>query len=151
MKTRKSRNDGGFTLIELMVVLVILALLATVIGTNVVGRSDEAKQAKAKADVAMIEGLLDQFYLDMGRYPTTEEGLRVLYWPPEDDEEKWGGPYSKKPIPPDPWDNPYFYECPGTHSPMPYEVASYGKDGVEGGEDYAMDITSWAEFENEEF
>lgn len=151
MRTQKSRRERGFTLIELMVVLVILALLATVIGTNVVGKSDDAKQTKAKTDIAMIESLLDQFYLDLGRYPATEEGLAVLFRRPDEDEAKWKGPYSKKPIPPDPWDNPYIYECPGTHSGMPYEVSSLGKDGQEGGEGYDMDLTSWAGVEDEDF
>jgi len=147
MRNEKSRRKRGFTLIELMVVLVILAMLAALIVPNVVGKSDEAKQTKAKTDIAMIESLLDQFYLDMGRYPTTEEGVRVLYFPPDEDTDKWNGPYSKKPIPLDPWDNPYHYECPGTRSSMPYEVASYGKDGEEGGEDYDADIVSWVDVE----
>lgn len=151
MKTARRRRNRGFTLIELMVVLIILALLATVIVPNVVGKSDEAKLTKAKTDIAMIESLLDQFYLDMDRYPATEEGLRVLYSPTDDDAETWKGPYSKKPIPPDPWGNPYVYECPGTHSAQPYEVASFGKDGAEGGEDYDMDIVSWVSLEDETY
>ncbi|MCP4644734.1 MAG: type II secretion system major pseudopilin GspG [bacterium] len=148
MKSHKKRNRG-FTLIELMVVLIILALLAVVIAPNVVGKSDEAKMTKAKTDIAMIESLLDQFYLDMGRYPTSEEGVRVLYYQPEDDTDKWKGPYPKKPIPNDPWDNPYIYESPGTHSGQPYELASYGKDGEEGGEEYAKDIVSWVDEDGE--
>ncbi|MBN2308080.1 MAG: type II secretion system major pseudopilin GspG [Candidatus Hydrogenedentes bacterium] len=149
MTRSRTRRNRGFTMLELMVVLIIIALLATAITPYVVGRSDEAKQTKAKADVAMIESLLDQYYLDMGRYPSTEEGLRVLFYEPDEDVDKWKGPYSKKPIPPDPWDNPYYYECPGTHTSQPYEVASFGRDGQEGGVDYDADITSWAELEGE--
>jgi general secretion pathway protein G len=108
-------------------------------------------QTKAQTDIAMIESLLDQFYLDMGRYPTTEEGLRVLYFTPEEETEKWKGPYSKKPIPNDPWGNPYVYESPGIHSSQPYEVMSYGADGEEGGESENADIVSWVELEGEEY
>ena len=151
MASAKNRKERGFTLIELMVVLVILALLATFIVPNVVGKSDDAKQTKAKTDIAMIESLLDQFYLDMSRYPATEEGLRVLYFPPDEDVEKWKGPYSKKPIPADPWDNLYFYENPGTHSAMPYEVVSFGSDGEEGGDGYAADLVSWVEIEDDSY
>lgn len=145
MRKGPKRNRDGFTLIELMVVLIILALLVTVIVPNVVGKSDDAKQTKAKADIASIEALLDQYYLDMGQYPATEEGLRALYRAPSDGEEKWKGPYSKKPIPPDPWGEPYGYESPGTRSNQPYEVWSYGRDRQMGGEGYDMDITSWFE------
>ncbi len=146
---KKSKRNQGFTLIELMVVMAILALLAAVIAPNVVGKSDEAKQTKAITDIAVIEALLDQFYLDMGRYPSTEEGVRVLYFPPEEAaEDEWGGPYSKKPIPNDPWKNPYIYESPGSHSGQPYEVCSYGKDKQEGGEGYDEDIVSWVELED---
>ena len=151
MTRNRTREEQGFTLVELMVVLVILALLATTIATSVVGKSDKAKQAKAKTDIAMVESLLDQYYLDMDRYPTTDEGLRVLYYRPDEEDEKWQGPYSKKPIPPDPWGNLYTYECPGIHSDQPYEVASYGKDGEEGGEEYDEDITSWAGLENDAY
>lgn len=137
------RDARGFTLIELMVVLAILALLAAAILPNVVGKSDAAKQSKAKTDIAMIESLLDQFYLDMGRYPSTEEGLNALFTAPDSDTTKWKGPYSKKKIPADPWGKPYEYDCPGTHSSAPYEVCSYGRDGQEGGEGPDADIVSW--------
>ena len=129
----------------------ILALLATLIVPNVVGKSDDAKQTKAKADIAMIEALIDQFYLDMGRYPASEEGLRVLYVSPEDPDGKWKGPYPKKPITGDPWDNPYGYESPGMRSMQPYEVWSFGRDGQEGGEGYDVDIVSWVDLEDVEF
>lgn len=149
MTAKRSARQRAFTLIELMVVLVILAVLATAILPNVIGKSARAKRTKAQADIAVIESLLDQFYLDLDRYPTMEEGLRVLYYPLPEEEKRWKGPYSKKPITNDPWDNPYVYESPGTHSPLPYEVMSYGTDGVEGGEDDAADIVSWPEEESE--
>ena len=149
LNKRFRRVDGAFTMIELMVVLIIVSILAAAILPNVIGKSDKAKRTKAQADIAMIEGFLDEFYLDMDRYPTTDEGLRILYFQPDEDTENWGGPYSKKPIPKDPWKNPYIYECPGTHSSMPYEVYSLGKDGEEGGEDFDADIISWFDEEEE--
>ena len=151
MTTKRKRKEDGFTLIELMVVLVILALLVTAVLPNVVGKSDDAKQTKAKADIAMIESLLDQYYLDLGQYPTSDEGLRVLYFSPDDADGKWKGPYSKKPIPGDPWDNPYIYESPGTRSSQPYEVWSLGRDGQEGGELYDQDIVSWVDLEDVQY
>jgi len=146
----EDKRKGAFSLIELMVVMAILAILAVTIGPNVVGKSDKAKQTKAQADIAIIEGLLDQFYLDMGRYPTTEEGLRVLYNPPEEDEDRWNGPYPKKPIGRDPWGNPYVYDSPALRTSLPYELVSMGKDGREGGESYDADIMSWEDQEDYE-
>lgn len=145
MRAENKRNRRGFTLIELMVVLIILALLATVIVPNVVGKSDDAKATKAKADVASIEGLLDQYYLDLGAYPTTEEGLQALSKAPDGAEGKWKGPYAKKPIPADPWGNAYHYESPGSHGANRYEVWSLGSDNQEGGDGYAADVVSWVD------
>jgi general secretion pathway protein G len=147
MKTQKDNRRQGFSLIELMVVLAILAVLAVAIVPNVVGKSDKAKHTKAQADIAVIEGLLDQFYLDMGRYPTTDEGLRVLYYPPGEDEEesRWSGPYAKKPVRGDPWGHPFIYESPGVQTSLPYELLSLGKDGEEGGTEYDADVASWEE------
>ena len=151
LRGRRRRATAGFTLIELMIVAVVLAILAAAILPNVIGRTETARQMRAKSDIAVLEMALDLFYLDMGRYPATEEGLRVLYYPPETDAEKWTGPYLKKPTLEDPWDNPYVYYSPGTHTDMPYEIISYGKDGDEGGEADGADITSWpAEFEGTE-
>jgi general secretion pathway protein G len=150
MRTRRRPGQGAFTLIELMIVLVILGVLAVAIVPNVVGKSQRAKRTKAITDIAAMELLLDEFHLDMGRYPTTEEGLRVLYYPPEDDREKWKGPYSKKPIGRDPWGHPDLYRCPGTRPLEPYEIVSYGKDGQEGGEGDNADMGSWVDVEEEE-
>ncbi|MGO8704533.1 MAG: type II secretion system major pseudopilin GspG [Candidatus Brocadiia bacterium] len=136
---------SAFTLIELMVVLMILGILVVAIVPNVVGKTERAKRTKAQADIAVIEALLDQFYLDMGRYPTTEEGLNALYYAPEQDQDKWHGPYPKKPIGKDPWGHDYVYECPGTHSSLPYEVSSNGRGGREGGEGEDAPVISWAE------
>lgn len=137
----------AFTLIELMIVAVVLAILAAAIVPNVVGRAEKARRSRAKSDIAMLESLLDNFYLDVGRYPTTEEGLRVLYYAPEEGAEQWGGPYMKKPQFTDPWGNEYVYRSPATNTEMPYEIISYGADGEEGGEDDNADVTSYIETE----
>ena len=150
MMRMRWRARSGFTLIELMVVMVILGILVAAILPNVIGKREKANVTKAKTDIFAIENFLQQFYLDVGRYPTEEEGLRVLYYEPEDDADKWGGPYPLKPIPKDPWGREYVYRCPGVVTNMAYEVLSYGKDGEEGGEDEDADITSWGEFEDEE-
>jgi len=139
MKRRK-----GFTLLELLVVLVILGLLAALIGPRVVGRLGKAKTDIARSQISLLETALDQFRLDVGRYPTTEEGLRALIEPPQDEEvrERWQGPYlKKKKIPKDPWGRPYHYRSPGEHGE--YDLWSYGADGEPGGTGENADITSW--------
>lgn len=145
MKLRpKSRKTSGFTLIELLVVLIILGLLAALVGPRILGRVGGAKQKVAKSQIAMLEAALDQYRLDMGRYPTTEEGLKALIEPPEDEEERknWRGPYlKKKKIPKDPWGRPYQYRCPGEHGE--FDLWSYGADGQPGGEGENADITNW--------
>ncbi len=89
---------------------------------------------------------MELFYLDMGRFPTAEEGLRALYYKPEGEEEaNWDGPYLRKPLFKDPWNHEYVYATPGTHSDMPYEIVSYGKDGQEGGEGESADAHNWVE------
>jgi len=134
---------SGFTLIELMIVAVVLAILAAAIIPNIVGRTEIARRSRAQSDIAAMQNLLELYYLDMGRYPTEEEGLRVLYYAPDEAEERWKGPYMKKPQFSDPWGNRYVYRSPGTESDQPYEIVSYGANGEEGGEGDAADITSW--------
>ena len=141
---RRSVQKKGFTLIELLVVLVILGLLAALVGPRILGRVGGAKQEVAKSQIAMLEAALDQYRLDMGRYPTTEEGLRALIEPPEDEEMRkhWRGPYLKKAkIPKDPWGREYQYRCPGEHGD--FDLWSYGADGQPGGEGENADITNW--------
>lgn len=138
------KRKKGFTLLELLVVLVILGLLAALIGPRVVGRLGKAKTDIARSQIALLETALDQFRLDVGRYPTTEEGLRVLIEPPRDEEirDRWQGPYlKKKKIPLDPWGHPYQYRSPGEHGE--YDLWSYGADGKPGGTGENADITSW--------
>ncbi len=133
----------GFTLIELMVVILILAILAALIVPRVVGRASDAKIAKATSDIAELHGLLEQFRLDTDRYPTTQEGLQALVVAPPN-IKNWKGPYSGKSIPNDPWGNPYYYEYPGANGKESFTLMSYGKDGAPGGEGEDADIADGA-------
>lgn len=137
--------SNGFTLIELMVVIVIIGLLAAMIVPRFVGRTEEAKRVAAKADIEATLGVaLDAFEIDNGRYPTTAEGLEALRVNPTSPPlPNWKGPYLKKKIPNDPWGNPYHYVSPGIHNPDSYDLYSYGRDGREGGSNYDADITNW--------
>ena len=111
---RRLKNDAGITLIELLVVMVIIALFATIVGSRV-GRSvDRGKKVAAKSQISEFESMLDQFKLDVGRYPTNEEGLQSLRTKPAN-AANWDGPYSKKELPMDPWGRSYVYRFPGTH------------------------------------
>ncbi|MGQ9523391.1 MAG: type II secretion system major pseudopilin GspG [Armatimonadota bacterium] len=147
MKARR-RLSAGFTLIELLVVMIILAILAAVVIPRVIGRTEDARRAKARSDIAALETALDAYKLDNGSYPTTEQGLQALVEPPNTDPvpKNWSGPYLKKGVPKDPWGNDYVYVCPGEHNPD-FDIASYGKDGQPGGEGEDADIVSWEERE----
>lgn len=138
------RRKGAFTLIELLVVILILAILAALIVPRVVGRTGEAKRAKAASDINALGNMLQTFRLDTGRYPSTEEGLSSLRVAPND-AQNWKGPYSQKPLTPDPWGNEYIYEYPGPGGDDSYLLQSYGMDGQPGGEGEAADVTEGAE------
>ncbi len=133
-------KTGGFSLIELLVVIIILGLLSALVAPKFFGKVDKAKTKTAKAQVELLGAALDSFRLDNGRYPTSEEGLNALREKPEELKD-WDGPYLPKPVPADPWDRPYLYNCPGEHGD--YDLFSYGGDGVEGGEKIDQDIVSW--------
>ena len=137
---RLSGSSRGFTLIEMLVVILILAILAALIIPRLVGRTSDAKIAKAKSDIATLSSLLQQYRLDSDRYPTTEEGLMALRVRPSS-ARGWKGPYTTKDIPLDPWNNPYVYQAPGPDG-QDYLVTCYGADGAPGGEGDAADITS---------
>lgn len=138
------RSRRGFTLLELLVVMVILVLLAGVVTVIVTKRVEEARHAKAVADIESISNALDQFFVHCSRYPTTEEGMTALRAKPTgDDLVNWQGPYVKKAIPADPWGREYTYECPGQHNPEEYDLYSLGRDGREGGTGSDADITNW--------
>jgi general secretion pathway protein G len=137
-KGRLSRScERGFTLIELMVVILIIGLLATIVVQNLRNATDKAKRVKAQADISQIKSGLDRYYLDAGSYPTSDQGLSALIAAPTGGNipKDWQGPYLEK-VPPDPWGNAYFYQSDGNS----YTLKSYGADGVEGGEGKNADI-----------
>jgi len=139
---RRRRREEGFTLVELMVVIVIVGLLATIVAINVIPAGDKGRVVKAKADIAQIEGGLEQFRLQFSRYPSTTEGLAALTTAPSgiDAAQYQRGGYIKK-LPQDPWGRPYQYSSPGTHGEA--DVWSLGADGKEGGEGVDADVASW--------
>jgi general secretion pathway protein G len=141
MKKNRLRKDSrGFTLIELMVVVVILGLLAAFVAPRFFGKLSTAKLKAAKVQIEMFGTALDGFRLDVGRYPTTEEGLKALREKPSG-ADKWEGPYLPKEIPLDPWGNAYVYRSPSEHGD--YDIISYGLDKAEGGEGENQDVVSW--------
>jgi len=135
-----ARGSRGFTLVELLLVLVILAILAAVVVPKFTKRSEQARIAAATTNISNISTALDAFEIDLGRYPSSDEGLRVLMDPPSNAKE-WHGPYLKLAVVNDPWGHPYIYRAPGTHNPSSYDLYSYGPDGQEGGGD---DIDNWS-------
>ncbi len=134
------RASRGFTLIELMVVILILGILAALVVPRVVGRTSDAKQAKAAADIATLSTLLQQYRVDNDVFPTTEEGLQALRTQPSS-APNWKGPYTSKDIPLDPWGSEYVYEAPGPNG-EDFLITSYGSDHAPGGTGDAADITS---------
>jgi general secretion pathway protein G len=141
----KKTDCRGFTLIELMVVIVILGILAGLIIPRIMGRPEEAKELKAKMQIESIETALKLYKLDNGAYPDTEQGLQALVEKPDTGTlpKKWrtGGYLEKGKVPKDPWGNDFIYLSPGAHGD--YDIISYGADGVQGGEDKNKDINSW--------
>ncbi len=140
MKKKLKRGERGFTLIEILVVMIIIGMLAALVGPRIMGRIAPAKQQAAKTQIGLFETALDTFRLDVGRYPTTEEGLKALREKPSS-AENWQGPYLPKEIPVDPWGKPYVYKCPGDNGD--FDILSYGLDGTEGGEGDNQDVVSW--------
>lgn len=143
--TIKKTNNLGFTLIEVMVVIVILGILAVYIAPKILDKPEEAKQAKAKFDIVSLETALKLYKLDNGFYPTTEQGLLALITKPETAPvpKNWAsnGYLEKNKIPKDPWKNDFVYISPGMKGP--FEIISYGADGIQGGEGFNKDIHNW--------
>jgi general secretion pathway protein G len=139
---RLLKDDRGFTLIELIVVVIILGLLAGLVGPRLFGRVGQSKQVAARAQIELLGAALDQYSLDTGAYPASQIGLEALVRNPS--VNNWNGPYLKKPqIPVDPWGNPYHYKCcPGDNGE--YDLWSDGADGKPGGEGESADVTSWS-------
>ena len=130
----------GFTLLELLVVMVIIGLLAGFVAPRYFAQVGKSQVKVARAQIDALDKALDQFRLDLGRYPTTEEGLQALVTAPGN-EPAWAGPYLKKSVPADPWGRPYVYQQPGSHSD--FDLLSYGKDGRPGGSGEDADVTNW--------
>ena len=140
MGGRIRQKERGFTLIEILVVIIIIGMLAALVGPRLFGKVSMAKQKTAKAQIELFGTALDAFRLDVGKYPTTEDGLKALREKPSG-AEGWQGPYLPKEIPLDPWNNAYIYKCPGEHGE--YDLISLGLDRVDGGEGENQDIVSW--------
>jgi general secretion pathway protein G len=144
-KPTSTGRDSGFTLIEILVVIVIIAVLATLVAPSIFRHVGAAKDATARTQIEMLGAALDSYRLDNGRYPTSEQRLEALWTRPSRDPvpTNWKGPYLRKEVPADPWDRPYLYRSPGTETSMGYELLSYGADGKAGGEGEDADILSW--------
>jgi general secretion pathway protein G len=136
------RRSRGFTLIEMMVVLVVIGILAAAIIPQFLHTTKDAKISAAKGNVAALSASLQHFYVNMDRFPTTEEGLKALLEAPAGEESKWRGPYIEK-LHDDPWGNAYQYRCPGLNHPTTFDVWSRGADGADGGENENADIGNW--------
>jgi general secretion pathway protein G len=130
----------GFTLLELLVVMVIIGLLAGYVAPRYFAQIGKSEVKAARAQINALEKALDQYRLDTGHYPTTEQGLAALMTKPND-ETRWEGPYLRRAVPLDPWGNAYVYKSPGEHGDI--DLLSYGKDGQPGGTGEAADITNW--------
>lgn len=139
-----SQKNEAWTFIETLIVIAIVLILTAAVGFSAVKQLDKAKIATAKSQIESFTLALDAYYMDNGTYPSEEQGLSALWTKPTSSPEPkyWDGPYLSKPVPDDPWGNPYHYVVPGTNN-LPYGIISYGKDGFEGGEGNDADISSW--------
>ncbi len=139
------RSRDGFTLLEILVVIIVLGLLAGLVAPRIIGRVSEARTATAKTQIELLVVALDNYHLDNGTYPTTTQGLAALRAKPTNEPvpRNWRGPYLRKEVPLDPWDRPYIYRSPGEQSPTGFDLLTYGRDGQPGGEHEDADVTSW--------
>lgn len=136
-------KQAGMTMMELLAVLVIIGIVMGVVGSKFLGQAEEAKRKAAKIEIGQVSQALDLYKLEIGRYPTTSEGMQALIVAPAG-VNNWNGPYWKQgTLPKDPWKNEYKYTAPGQHGQ--YDIVSMGPDGQEGGEGPNRDINSWDE------
>ena len=134
------RRNAGFTLLELLVVMVIIGLLASIVAPQYFAQIGKSNEKVARAQIESLGQALDQYRLDTGHYPTSEQGLTSLRVMPAN-QAQWRGPYLKRDLPNDPWGRPYQYRAPGQHGD--YDLFSLGSDGQPGGDGEAADVTSW--------
>ncbi len=139
------RSTRGFTLIEMIVVLLVISVLAGLVGPAVFKNVGDANSGAARAQIELLGLALDSYRLDNGNYPTTAQGLSALWEEPTVDPRprRWRGPYTRKPIPTDPWGRAYVYESPGQQNPRAYDLSTLGRDGASGGEGEDVDVRSW--------
>lgn len=141
LSLKLSPLQQGFTLLEMLVVLVIIGLLAGLVGPRLFGKVDSSKVSAAQTQIKMIKGALETMRLDINRFPTVDEGLKILYQQPTQEQVKnlWRGPYLDEQVPLDPWEKPYQYSIPGKEG-QPFALYSFGADGQPGGEGIAADV-----------
>jgi general secretion pathway protein G len=136
------KRAHGFTIVEIMVVVIVIGILAAAIIPQFKSVPYDAKVGTAKSNIAELDSAVERFYVNFDRYPTAEEGLKVLVEAPQGEESKWRGPYIKL-LRPDPWGEPYQYRSPGTHHPTGFDLWSRGADKADGGEGTGADIGNW--------
>jgi len=146
---RTKHRSPGFTLIEIMAVVLIIGLLSTIVGAAIFSQVDKARVTAARAQLSSLEGVLELYRMDNGKFPTTEQGLLALVEAPTAEpvprNYPAGGYLKDGKLPVDPWGEPYFYEMPGNSNPHSFDLWSFGADGAPGGEGVDADIGNWAE------
>lgn len=140
----QARSAHGFTLIEIMAVVLIIGLLSTIVGVSIFQQVDKGRVTAARAQISNLEAVLELYRMDNAHFPTSEQGLQALITAPAEARNYPAGGYIKKGLPVDPWGNPYQYESPGQNNPESFDLWSYGADGQAGGEDVDRDLGNWA-------